>query len=82
LKNIGFDIYFKKVKTKVSVAKHLPKRASKPPKALSFGSLNVKVGAILATESVEKSVFIVLSQHFQIKITSLIFPTGVIYWEN
>jgi hypothetical protein len=87
------------------VAKRLPKRASNPPKSLAFGSLNPKFEAILATESVEKFVFTVLSHHFQmmimsdwriilrngqrflfltcqITITSLIFPTSVIYLEN
>jgi hypothetical protein len=70
LKNIGFDFYFKKSKTQVSVAKHLPKRASKPPKSLAFGSLNPKFGAILATESAEKFVFTALSHHFQMMILS------------
>jgi hypothetical protein len=87
------------------VAKRLSKRASKPPKSLAFSGLNAKFGALLATESAEKSVFTVLSHHFQMMIlsdwriflrngqiflfltcqrtiTSLIFPTGVIYWEN
>jgi hypothetical protein len=70
LKNIGFDLYFKKSKTQVLVAKRLPKRASKPPKSLAFGSLNAKVGAILATKSAEKSVFTMLSHHFQMMILS------------
>ena len=105
MKNIGFGFYFKKVKTQVSVAKHLSKRASKPSKSLAFGGLNTKFEALLATESAEKSIFPVKSHHFQMMIlsdwriifrngrrfllltcqrtiTSLIFPTGIIYWEN
>jgi len=50
LKNIDFGFYFKKVKSQVSVVKCFSKSASKPPKALAFGSLNEKFGAILATE--------------------------------
>jgi hypothetical protein len=52
------------------VAKRLSKRASKPPKSLAFGGLNVKFGALLATESAEKFVFTVLSHHFQMMILS------------
>jgi hypothetical protein len=68
LKNIGFGFYFKKAKNKVLVAKRLPKRDSKPPKSLAFSILNPKFRAILATESAEKSIFTLLSHHFQLII--------------
>jgi hypothetical protein len=37
------------------VVKRFPKRASKPPKALAFGGLNMKFGALLTTESAQAS---------------------------
>jgi hypothetical protein len=50
--------------------KRLSIRDSKPPKSLAFGSFNPKFRAILATESAEKSIFNVLSHHFQMIILS------------